>query len=162
MPNTPAVEDGSALGDAGDHVFAPSFKRFLQKASAIGRRRADLADATIKTYARQLRAELDRLLALKPADRAGNDLRCAISVTARDKLLVFLTQRDPGSGSGASVEPTNNASEQALRMSVVFRRVTNGFRSVWGAKLYADQRSIVATGRLAGRSPLVSLRAALA
>ena len=148
------IRDAQYAIDAGDHVFAPGFKRFLQKACAIGRRRANLADATIKTYARELHAELDRLLALKPANRAGNDLRCAISVTARDKLLVFLTRRD--------VEPTNNASEQALRMSVVFRRVTNGFRSVWGAKVYADQRSIVATGRLAGRSPLISLRAALA
>ena len=85
-----------------------------------------------------------------------------MSVTARDKLLVFMDRRD--------VEPTNNASEQALRsrgsslpsMSVIFRRVTNGFRSVWGAKAYADQRSIVATGRLAGRGPLLSLREALA
>ena len=77
-----------------------------------------------------------------------------MSVTARDKLLVFMSRRD--------VEPTNNASEQALRMSVIFRRVTNGFRSVWGAKAYADQRSIVATGRIHGRTPLVSLRAALA
>ena len=53
-----------------------------------------------------------------------------MSVNARDKLLVFLTRRD--------VEPTNNASERALRMSVIFRKVTNGFRSGWGAKVYAD------------------------
>ena len=37
-------------------------------------------------------------------------------------------------------------------MSVIFRRVTNGFRSVWGAESYADIRSIVATGQLHGRS----------
>jgi len=34
---------------------------------------------------------------------------------------VFLTRRD--------VEATNNESERALRPSVIFRRVTNGFRS---------------------------------
>ena len=51
-----------------------------------------------------------------------------IAVTARDKLLVFLTRRD--------VEATNNESERALRPSVIFRRVTNGFRSEWGAKVY--------------------------
>jgi hypothetical protein len=34
---------------------------------------------------------------------------------------------------------------------VIFRRVTNGFRSEWGAKVYADLCSIVATGRLAGQ-----------
>jgi hypothetical protein len=41
------------------------------------------------------------------------------------------------------------------------RRVTNGFRSEWGAKVYADLCSIVATGRLAGRSALAALRDAL-
>ena len=148
------IRDAQYAIDAGDTVFAPGFKAFLKRACAIGRRRAELADATIRTYARDLHRELDRLLACKPASTAGNELRCAIAVTARDKLLVFMGRRD--------VEPTNNASEQALRMSVIFRRVTNGFRSVWGAKTYADQRSIVATGRLAGHSPLASLRAALA
>ena len=75
-------------------------------------------------------------------------------VDARDKLLVFLTRRD--------VEPTNNVSERALRPSVIFRKVTNGFRSGWGAKAYADLCSIVATGRLNGRSPLTAIRTALA
>ena len=42
------------------------------------------------------------------------------------------------------------------------RTVTGGFRSVWGAESYADIRSIVATGRLHGRSPLDAIRAALA
>jgi transposase len=71
-------------------------------------------------------------------------------VDARDKLLVFLTRRD--------VEPTNNASERALRPTVIFRRVTNGFRSDWGAKVYADICSIVSTGRIHCRSPLAAIR----
>jgi transposase len=74
-------------------------------------------------------------------------------VTARDKLLVFLKRRD--------VEATNNESEGALRPSAIFRRVTNGFRSEWGAKLYADLCSVVAIGSLAGRSALAALRDAL-
>ena len=74
-------------------------------------------------------------------------------VDARYKLLVFLTRRD--------ADPTNKLSERALLPSVIFRKVTNGFLSKWGAKVYADLRSIVATGRLAGRSPLASLRSAL-
>ena len=75
-------------------------------------------------------------------------------MTASDKLLVFLTRRD--------VEATNNNSERALRPSVIFRKVTNGFRSDWGAKVYADLCSIVATGRLAGRTALVDIRYAIA
>ena len=97
---------------------------------------------------------MDRLLDLKPTDVEGSHLRAAIVVTASDKLLVFLTRRD--------VEPTNNGAELALRPSVIFRRVTNGFRSDWGAKVYADLCSIVATGRLAGRTALADIRHAIA
>jgi transposase len=83
----------------------------------------------------------------------GRHLRDAIIVDAQDKLLVFLTRRD--------VEPTNNESERALRPSVIFRKVTNCFRSDWGAKVYADLCSIVGTGRLNGRSPFAAIRGAL-
>jgi transposase len=60
----------------------------------------------------------------------------------REKLLQFLYY--PG------VPPTNNQSEQALRTSVIHRKVTNGFRSEWGAKAYADLLSVIATARLRG------------
>jgi transposase len=148
------IRDAQYAIDAGDTVFAPAFKHFLQKACAIGRRRPDLADATIKAYARHMRRDLDRLLKLKPTEANGRHLRDSMIVDGHDKLLVFLTRRD--------VEPTNNVSERALRPSVIYRKVTNGFRSGWGAKVYADLCSIVATGRLHGRSPLAAIRAALA
>ena len=147
------IRDAQYAIDAGDSVFAPDFKRFLQRACAIGRRRPQLSDATIKRHARDLSRELDRLLDLEPTQTDGSHLRASMQVDARDKLLVFLTRRD--------VEPTNNVSERALRPSVIFRKVTNGFRSGWGAKVYADICSIVATGRIKGRSPLASLRTAL-
>jgi transposase len=41
-------------------------------------------------------------------------------------------------------------SEQALRWSVVFRKVTNGFRSDWGAALFAQVRSLVNTAQRQG------------
>jgi len=148
------IRDAQYAIDAGDTVFAPAFKSFLQDACAVGQRRPELADATIKAHRRRLERELDRLLALKPTVAAGRHLRDAIFLEARDKLLVFLSRRD--------VEPTNNGSEQELRPSVIFRKVTNGFRSTWGAKVYADIRSIVGTGRRAGRSALAALREALA
>jgi transposase len=147
------IRDAQYAIDAGDTVFAPAFKEFLKRACAIGRRRPDLADCTITSYARTLERELDRLLELEPTNADGRHLRDAIIVDARDKLLVFLRRRD--------IEPTNNASERSLRPSVVFRKVTNGFRSDWGAKVYADICSIVSTGRLHGRSPLAAIRTAL-
>jgi transposase len=147
------IRDSQYAIDAGDTVFAPKFKAFLERACKIGRRRPDLADSTIKRHARTLECELDDLLKLKPPNDEGRHLRDAIIADARDKLLVFMTRRD--------VEPTNNACERALRPSVIFRRVTNGFRSDWGAKVYADFCSIIATGRLNGRSHLDAIRAAL-
>ena len=147
------IRDAQYAIDAGDTVFAPGFKAFLKRACAIGRKRPEITDATIARHARDLKRELDRLIELRPTNGEGIHLQAVIRVDARDKLLVFLTRRD--------VEPTNNVSERALRPSVIFRKVTNCFRSRWGAKVYADLRSIVATGRLAGRSPLASLRAVL-
>jgi hypothetical protein len=35
-------------------------------------------------------------------------------------------------------------------MSVIFRRVTNGFRSEWGRDLFAAVRSVVNTGKRQG------------
>ena len=147
------IRDAQYAIDAGDAVFAPPFKEFLERACEIGGRRPNLADSTIKQYACKLQRELDRLLKLEPTNAEGRHLRDAIIVDARDKLLVFMRHRD--------VEPTNNGSEQKLRPSVIFRKVTNCFRSEWGAKLYADLCSIVSTGRLRGRSPLAAIRNAL-
>lgn len=61
----------------------------------------------------------------------------------REKLLQFLYY--PG------VPPTNNQSEQALRTSVIHRKVTNGFRSEWGAKAYADLLSVIGTSKIKGQ-----------
>lgn len=147
------IRDAQYAIDAGDSVFAPGFKAFLKDACAVGRRRPELADVTIKAHARRLNRELDRVLDLEPTEKNGRHLRDSMFVDARDKLLVFLSRRD--------VEPTNNASERALRPSVIFRKVTNGFRSAWGAKVYADVCSVAATGKLAGQSALAAIRAAL-
>jgi transposase len=61
----------------------------------------------------------------------------------REKLLTFMDY--PG------VPPTNNASEQAIRTSVIHRKVTNGFRSEWGAKAYADLLSAISTSKIGGK-----------
>ena len=140
--------------DHGDTIFAPGFKALLKDACAVGRRRPNLADATIAAHRRRLEKELDRLLACKPTDAEGRKLRDAVALDCRGKLFVFLKRRN--------VEPTNNESERALRPSVIFRKVTNGFRSEWGARAYAALCSIVETGRRNGRSALTAIRDALA
>jgi len=146
------LRDAQYAIDDGDTNFAPGFKALLKRACAIGRRRDDLAGSTLAVHRRDLDRRLDALLITSPTGAAGLKLKWAVA-DCRDKLFVFVTQRD--------VPATNNVSESALRPSVIFRKVTNGFRSVWGAEVYADIRSIVATGQLDGRSSLAAIRQAL-
>ncbi len=124
--------------EEGDGVFAPGLKGLLKRACAIGRRRDGLADSTLKIYHGDLNRRLDRLLALKPDHKAGRKLQATIKAI-RGNLFVFVTNRD--------IEATNNGSERALRPCAVYRKITNGFRSEWGAKFYADIRSVVETAR---------------
>ncbi len=147
------LRDAQYAIDAGDRVFAPGFQHLLKRALAIGRRREALAQSTLVAYRRDLERRLDRLLACEPTTPAGRKLRTAIA-KCRDKLFVFVTRRD--------VPATNNGSERALRPSVIFRKVTNGFRSGWGAGLYAAICSVIATAALHGLTALEAIRACLA
>jgi len=40
----------------------------------------------------------------------------------------------------------------------VFRKVTNGFRSEWGAQIHAGYRSVTGIARLSGQSALGAIR----
>jgi len=147
------LRDAQYAIDTGDTGFAPGFYKLLQRAVAIGRRRRDLKDATLVQYRADLDRRLDRLLAVSPTTEAGQQLARGIR-KCRGDLFVFITRRD--------VPATNNECERALRPSVIFRKVTGGFRSQWGARTYADALSVIATGRLHGHSALNALRDALA
>ena len=132
------IRDVQYAIDAGDVLCAPSLKGLLKRACAIGRRRDALADSTLKIYEADLNRRLDRLMALTPTHAAGRAIQKTIK-KVRSQLFVFVTNRD--------LEATNNGSERALRPCTVYRKITNGFRSEWGAKLYADIRSVVETAR---------------
>lgn len=85
--------------------------------------------------------QLDRLLEEALKNEASRKLQKRFS-THRDKLLTFLHY--------PAVPPTNNESEQALRGSVIHRKVTNGFRSESGAKAYAAIQTVLATAKQKG------------
>lgn len=106
----------------------------------------------MRQYLYQLERRLDEVMAIKPSHAQAVKLR-QITAAIRQHLFVFVTDRD--------VPPTNNDSERTLRPSVVFRKVTNGFRSGWGADAYAAVRSVVSTGRRHGLTPLQAIRATL-
>ena len=54
---------------------------------------------------------------------------------------------------------TNNISEREIRPSVVFRKVTNGFRSEWGAGVHAGYRSLTSTAKLHAHTAIDAVRA---
>jgi transposase len=147
------LRDAQYAIDEGDTAFAPAFKALLLRAVAIGRRRDGLKDTTLKQYHADLDRRLDRLLAKPPNNRAARKLFNAMR-RDRDDLFRFVTRRD--------VPFTNNGCERALRPSVIFRKVTGCFRSHWGARLYAAAQSVIATGRLNGKSALQAIKDALA
>jgi transposase len=138
--------------DCGDDGLSVAFKRLLLRAIAIGRRRDRLLDTTLAQYRADLDRRLDRVLALPRRGQAAEKLRRRIA-RDREHLFVFITDRD--------VPATNNVSERALRPSVIFRKVTNGFRSEWGAQTYAAFRSVVSTAKTNNRSVLADLRRVL-
>ncbi|MGH8163153.1 MAG: IS66 family transposase [Rhodanobacteraceae bacterium] len=148
------LRDATYAIEAGDAVFAPGFKRLLLRAVAIGKRRPALKGSTLAQYSADLDRRLDKLLSgPEPKQESARRLFRAMRRDRAD-LFRFVTRRD--------VPYTNNACERALRPSVIFRKVTNCFRAEWGAKVYAAAASVIATGRLHGRTALEALRDALA
>jgi transposase len=135
--------------DCGDTIFAPRIRDHLRWAIRVGKRRSSLKDSTLAAYAAKADSKLDDLMTFPVAHPAGKDLLRQIKAW-RTKFFVFLVDRD--------VPPTNNISEREIRPSVVFRKVTNGFRSEWGARIHAGYRSVTGTARLKGQPAFAAIR----
>jgi transposase len=147
------IRDAQYAIDAGDTVFAPGLRKLLQRACGIGARRDQLTDATLRSYGYKLDAALDALLRMTPTHAAGTKLQGVIK-GCRRHMFTFLCDR--------AIPPTNNGSEQTLRPCVIFRKVTNCFRSQWAADLYADIRSVIETARRRSLGALDAIRFTLA
>ena len=139
--------------EAGDATFAPAVKQVLLGAIAIGRRRDRLKDSTLRSYRADIERRMDRAMARQPTTKDGIRLRQRYG-QFRHHLFTFLTN--------PSVPATNNGSEQDLRPSVVFRKVTNGFRAQWGADVFAAVRSVIDTGRRHALDPFQAIQRVLA
>lgn len=133
--------------DGGDAVFAPRMKALLLRAVVLARRRHELAESTRRQYRRRLDHDLDAIMVLAPDNRHGKRLRKRYA-KVRDHLFTFLEHPE--------VAPDNNSSERELRPTATYRKVTGGFRSDWGADLYAGIRSVIGT---AGRTGLDAYQA---
>jgi transposase len=147
------IRDVQYAIDEGECMIAPALRHLLGRACRIGQRRDRLADSTLKTYAARLEARLDDIMRHTPTHMAGVKLQRVIKKIRRH-MFVFVTNR--------AIPPTNNGSERALRPCVTFRKITNGFRTEWGARLYADIRSVIETGRRRAIGALEAIRLTLA
>jgi transposase len=147
------VRDCQFAIDAGDAVFAPRMKAVFLRAFAIHKRCDTLAASTLYQYRCDLQRRVQRCLALQPTNPHGRRVQKRYA-KIQGRLFLFLED--------GSIPPTNNSSEQAIRMSTVFRKVTNGFRSEWGRDLFAAVRSVVNTGKRQGLSAYQAIQKALA
>jgi transposase len=130
--------------------WARQMQSLFREAIHLSHRREDLSELGFKRRCTELEHRLNRLI-----DRNVQTPHARALVKRyrkhRHRLLVFL--RDP------TIPHHNNACERALRGSVIHRKVTNGFRSEWGAHAYAALASVIDTAKLQGKSVFDALLA---
>ena len=68
----------------------------------------------------------------------------------RDSLFTFLDHPE--------LAADNNSSERELRPTATYRKVTGGFRSNWGADLFAAVRSVIGTAARHGSDAYQAIR----
>ena len=129
------------LDNSPEELWAQAMQKLLREAIHLRNRFGVMKLTGFMRRVTQIENQLDRLLEEKLTNELARKLRNRFS-KHRDKLLTFLHY--------PAAPPTNNESEQALRGSVVHRKVTNGFRSEWGAKTYAALQTVVATAKQKG------------
>jgi len=135
------LRDCTYAVEAGDAVFAPRMKALLLRAVVLARRSRGLAPSTRREYRRRLECALDAVMALAPTHRDGLRLRRRYG-TLRSHLFTFLDHPE--------LPADNNGSERELRPTATYRKVTGGFRSDWGADLFAGVRSVIGTAARRG------------
>jgi transposase len=138
--------------EAGDTIFAPRMKALLLRAVVLARRHRSLAESTRRQYRRRLERDLDAVMALAPTHRHGQRLRKRYGLL-REHLFTFLDHPE--------VTADNNTSERDLRHTATYRKVTGGFRSTWGADLFAAVRSVIGTAARRGIDAFQAIRATL-
>lgn len=139
--------------EAGDRVFAPRMKRIILRAFVLAKRRTALAENTRRAYKARLDRDMNEIMALPPTQKDGLRLRKRYA-KHRGSLFTFLDHPE--------IAPDNNSSERALRPTATYRKVTGGFRSTWGADLYAAVRSVIGTASRQRQNAFTAISSTLA
>jgi transposase len=139
--------------DAERCAWAYQMRGLFRRAMRLAKRREELAEEHYRCQVAAIEAACEALLAQTVGSKKGQALQRRYR-KHREELFVFLYRAD--------VPPDNNASERALRNSVVHRKVSGGFRSAWGAAAYATVATVIGTAKKQGQRVLATLRAHLA
>jgi len=137
------LRDLQYLVEAEDCAWARQMQTLFRQAIHVHHARDRLSESGFALMAQACSWKLDTLLSHEPPSENSQRLWRRFH-KHRSALLLFLERDD--------VPPTTNASEQALRNTVIYRKVTGGFRTAWGAALYANLLSILETARRQARS----------
>ena len=140
--------------DASEDGLPFRLKLWLDRVFALAREVTTYAASTLERKRRALERSLAELVGTPSACPVAEELRGKMA-RASPKLLTFLDF--PG-----DVDVTNNACERALRPSVIQRKVTNGFRSMWAAQGDCAVRSVTDTAKLTGKSAWLTINQTLA
>jgi transposase len=135
-------------------VWAVELRHLFGRAIHLHAIRATITPASFTLRRRRIENAVDRLVFrtfLPDHPDTANARRLQARYREhRASLFVFFDHPD--------VPPTNNASEQDLRPSVIHRKVTGGYRSWAGAEVSAILTTLFATARKQGQSFLALLR----
>jgi transposase len=134
-------------------LWAYRLQALFYKAMRLAKHRKTLASAHFQAQVQAIEQSFATLMAQVPKSKESQRLHKRYR-KHQASLFVFLHRDD--------VSPTNNASEQALRNSVIYRKVTGGFRTQAGADLYANLISVLETARRQQRPLFATLTAVLA
>jgi transposase len=147
---TYAVEADGYLG----LVWAVELRHLLGRAIHLHQIRETLTPASFTRRRRRIENAVDRLVFrtfLPEQPDTANARRLQERYREhRASLFVFFDRPD--------IPPTNNASEQDLRPSVIHRKVTGGYRSQLGADISAIFISLLTTARKRGENLFQALR----
>ncbi len=146
------IRDLKYAVECGDKVFAPGMRKLLCEAMDVGKRRGSLSDAALGKHIEEFEQRVSQLLKTEPTQQDAVRLKNRY-IKHRNALFVFMKNRD--------VPYTNNISERSIRMSKMILKVSNGFRSQWGADMFGAVRSVINTGGLHDLSPYESILATL-
>ena len=143
--------------DAGSLRFCQSLRRFFALCCRLDQRRKKgyLPFAAAKAMIPRLQHTLNTICIRPLLDADAENLRQRITDPKRDAPNLFTFLKIDG------MPPTKNHAEQALRLPVIFRKISFGSRSLRGASALAANLSLLGTAKKQKRNPIELFRAVL-